>query len=363
MSPVVIPLLLIIYLPKVAVNFGLFTRFKKVEACAEEELPTVSILVPARNEAEHIANCLNSLLSIDYPEDKFEVLIGNDQSTDNTAEVVIKMTSEVNQMSLVHVEAEYEGLVARSNVLAQLARKAEGEFMVFLDADMQVDRGWLKHMIYPTLQGYQIVSGYTRVKGSGWLAKMQEWDWYNVLAWLKAASDLGQPGTALGNNMLVSKAEYYDAGGYEKIGPTFTEDNDLTLALRKQGARMFQVASTQHAATVPVKSFSELVKQRNRWMIGAFRQPLYKLIPVIISRLFVFVALLVSPWSYKLAVAIIGHSMFIDLVNAIMMWVKSGIRINIVYALVAPVFNSVLDTFTLLSYPFNRKVVWKGRKL
>src|ERR1043166_7898532 len=55
-----------------------------------EELPLVSILVPARNEEANIERCLSSILSMDYPKDKYEVLIGDDASSDNTATVVEK---------------------------------------------------------------------------------------------------------------------------------------------------------------------------------------------------------------------------------------------------------------------------------
>lgn len=363
MSPAIPLFLLLLYAPKLIVSFCLNLRFKKVEDCREEDLPFVSVLIPARNEALNISKCLKTLLALDYPADRLEILVGDDQSTDDTDKIVTEIMAGNELLRLIKIEPNYHGLIARSNVLAQLAKQANGEYLIFLDADMWVHPGWLKKMVAPTRKGYQVVSGYTGVKGKGWLSGMQQLDWYNILAWLKAAADLGQQGTALGNNMLVSRRVYEKVGGYEAIGPTYTEDNDLTMAIRNRGYDLFQVAEVEHATTLPVLDIQHLIKQRRRWMVGAFQQPAFKLVLVLLSRLFVLVALVLSIWSYDLALVVIVHNVLLDLVNTLTMWFRSGIRTNIFYALVAPVFNSLLDSFTLLSYPFNKKVVWKGRKL
>lgn len=56
------------------------------DRCDDTELPFVSIIVPARNEQNHIARCLTSLLSQDYP--NFEIIAVNDDSTDNTLKIM-----------------------------------------------------------------------------------------------------------------------------------------------------------------------------------------------------------------------------------------------------------------------------------
>ncbi|MFZ0328924.1 MAG: glycosyltransferase [Nitrososphaeraceae archaeon] len=56
------------------------------DRCGDTELPFVSIIVPARNEQNHIARCLTSLLSQDYP--NFEIIAVNDNSTDNTLKIM-----------------------------------------------------------------------------------------------------------------------------------------------------------------------------------------------------------------------------------------------------------------------------------
>ncbi|GAB5523661.1 MAG: hypothetical protein Roseis2KO_15330 [Roseivirga sp.] len=348
---------------KLFVGLAFVSNFKNVPVPADDELPTVSILVPARNEAMNLPACLDALLALDYPVARLEIIVGNDQSADATALVVSDYSRQHGHIRLFNIQPDYHNLVARSNVLAQLANVARHDLLVFLDADMEVSPGWLKNMVAPTARGYNMVSGYTEVKAQSWFDKVQQIDWMNVIMLLKAGADMKLPGTALGNNMLVSKEAYQAVGGYEQVGPTFTEDNDLTLAFRENGFRVFQLAVAEGALTLPMNSWKDLCDQRNRWMQGAFRQPPMRLLPLIISRVFmlwVLIALFWSPYWSLLMMLIIGLS---EMLLSLLMAAKTKSRISLFIAFYAPVFNSLLDTFTLLTFPWNRRVIWKGRKL
>ena len=348
---------------KLVVMLGFQLRFKDAKLLKDESLPKVSVLIPARNEEEHLPACLDSLIGLDYPLDQLEVLVGDDQSTDGTAQVIRQFAARYPHIRYTSISEDYFGLVARSNVLAQLAKEASGDYIVFLDADMEVSQGWLRQMVAPTAQGYELVSGYTEVTKNHWLAAVQQVDWLNVLMWLKVGADMNQPGTALGNNMLVKKAAYEAIGGYEAIGPTFTEDNDLTLKLRTKGHALFQVVTDEGAFTQPMKSFSDLWKQRKRWMSGAFRQPANKLLPVLVSRLFVLWVLLISLTDLDWALLLLFQVALLETALSAFMVIRTKTRISLFTAFIAPVFNSLLDTFTLLTYPLFKKLVWKGRKL
>ena len=68
---------------------GLKKKFDKV---GENELPSVSVIVAARNEEDNIKNCLQSLLELNYPNEKLEIILVNDESTDKTEETGIDHT-------------------------------------------------------------------------------------------------------------------------------------------------------------------------------------------------------------------------------------------------------------------------------
>lgn len=356
-------LVFIILVQKLIVGLLFWFNFKRSAIPAEADLPTVSVLIPARNEALNLPACLDSLLRLNYPLSRLEILVGNDQSTDATAAVVAGYSKKHAHIHLLDIQAGYHNLVARSNVLAQLAKGSGNDLCVFLDADMEVSADWLKEMVAPTLNGYDMVSGYSEVKGRGWFTRVQQIDWMNVIMLLKAGADAKLPGTALGNNMLLKKELYNKVGGYEKVGPTFTEDNDLTLAFRNEGFQVFQLAVKNGAFTLPMSSWPELRKQRNRWMQGAFRQPLLRLLPVIVSRIYVLWVVIASFWNPLWALVALVSISFSEMLLSLLMASRTKSSISLLIAFFAPVFNSVLDTFTLLTFPWNKKVVWKGRKL
>lgn len=348
---------------KLVVILGFLFNFRKSKTVAEADLPTVSVLVPARNEGKLLAICINCLLRLRYPVDKLEIIIGNDQSKDNTGQIAHAFADRHGHVLVVDISENQNGLVARSNVLAQLAGMAKNEYLVFLDADMEPKADWLREMVAPTRQGYALVSGYTEVKAGKTWSRFQQMDWLSVIMLLKVAADLGMPGTALGNNMLVSRKTYESIGGYEKIGPTYTEDNDLTLALTRQGHKLFQLVTHQGSDTFPTWGLKALWTQRLRWFRGALKQPLWKLIPVLLSRLFLLWVVFLFCFSWVHAVGLLFSLCFMEVLLAYLMSAKTQTRLRFYIVLLAPVFNSLLDTFTLLSYPWNRKVTWKGRKL
>jgi chlorobactene glucosyltransferase len=99
---------------------------------------TVSILVPARNEADHIEECVRSLVGQHY--EQLEVLVLDDQSTDTTAEVVLHVIDELppeqqGRLRLLRGEPLPSGWIGKNFACYQLAQHALGDYLLFADAD------------------------------------------------------------------------------------------------------------------------------------------------------------------------------------------------------------------------------------
>jgi glycosyltransferase involved in cell wall biosynthesis len=99
--------------------------------------PRVSIIVPARNEAEHIGPALTTLLKLDY--DNYEVIAVNDRSTDRTGEVMdrIAFTPEAKgRLKVIHVAALPPGWLGKVHAMWSAANQASGDWLLFTDADV-----------------------------------------------------------------------------------------------------------------------------------------------------------------------------------------------------------------------------------
>jgi len=95
--------------------------------------PMVSIIIPVRNEAGLLKNCLESISNLDYPKDRIEVIIADGMSTDDTVNTAKQLGARV-------VLNEKKTVSPGRNIAFKLAK---GEIIAFTDADCIVDKGWI----------------------------------------------------------------------------------------------------------------------------------------------------------------------------------------------------------------------------
>ena len=121
---------------------ALFYNRKKLydspEFGKKDKLPKVSIIVPAYNEEESIADCIESLKGIDYPKSLYEIIVVNDGSIDKTADIVRKRISK----SFILVDNGKNKGKAES--LNQGISMAKGAYIACMDADTIVPGGILR---------------------------------------------------------------------------------------------------------------------------------------------------------------------------------------------------------------------------
>lgn len=115
--------------------------------CAEYEAlpsspPRVSIIVPARNEAEHIRSALLSLLELDYPD--YEVIVIDDRSDDGTGQILDQLHVEWGErgeilhhrLKVIHLHELPSGWLGKPHAMWHAANQANGEWVLFTDADV-----------------------------------------------------------------------------------------------------------------------------------------------------------------------------------------------------------------------------------
>lgn len=107
-----------------------------------QRLPRVSVLIAAHDEASCIREKIENTLALDYPADQLEILVGSDGSTDGTDDIVRGFAHRGVRLSA----AARGGKVA---VLNRLAGLATGDVWLFTDANTQIERGALRHLVRP----------------------------------------------------------------------------------------------------------------------------------------------------------------------------------------------------------------------
>ncbi len=206
-----------------------------------ERLPSLSIVVPARDEERSIERCVRSLLAQQYLED-LEVIVIDDRSTDRTRAILDGIAAEDSRLKIVTGDDMPEGWVGKPWALAQAQRHARGAWLLFTDADSyHTPLAAATTLWYATKFGADAIS----------LATHQElgtfWERASVPAILGtlvfvsgpfgAINDPTQPTKAIANGqfILVSREAYDSLGGHDSLAGEIVEDVAFARRLKEDG--------------------------------------------------------------------------------------------------------------------------------
>lgn len=260
------------------------------------EAPFVSILVPARNEAENIAPCVRSLLAQDYP--FFELLVLDDHSTDSTANIVqgLGVSASGTISRLITGEPLPPEWTGKGWACQQLASASRGSYLWYVDADTEHDPGALSALIdYATKKRASLVSAWPRLVTKTWSEKLvipmllllgmtlyPHWLVILLQRFPGAAGRLPARwrrmlGAANGQSMLWTHDAYAAIGGHGAVHDHVVEDVALGRAVAArmhEGFRLFNCDGTRISSCRMYRSFGEVWEGFTKNVRAAFETSL-----------------------------------------------------------------------------------------
>ena len=209
--------------------------------------PLVSILIPVRNESKNIQSCLKSLLDQDYP--NFEILVLDDFSIDNTAEIV-KSFARDDRVKYVQGKELPDGWTGKNWACYQLSHCATGEILIFTDADNNYERdaisktvGWMQKL------NLDLFSAFPQQRTHTLAEKLVVPSVYMTVycylpLWLTYY--LPSPSLAAANGQWIAfaKQAYQKLGGHESAKNQIVEDTWLARFAKKQNLKTITTAGT-----------------------------------------------------------------------------------------------------------------------
>ena len=197
----------------------------------------VSILIPARNEADVIESTIKSIINQSYQ--NYELIILDDNSSDTTESIIQKHAKSNPKIELINGLSLPEGWLGKNWACHQLSKKAEGEYILFIDADTNLDKFILEDSVI-ALQKEKIdllslVPGRdTKLIADHAMKKIISWF---IVCWLpmKLAIKLNAPflSATFGQFMLFKKSSFNDIGGFEAIKDNPVDDFQLGRNIKK----------------------------------------------------------------------------------------------------------------------------------
>ncbi|MBI2655795.1 glycosyltransferase family 2 protein [Candidatus Woesearchaeota archaeon] len=243
----------------------LFDREKKPKARKLSRYPAVSIVVPAYNEGKNIISTLASLVQLDYPKGKLEIIVVNDGSRDNTKNTVKDFIAKNRTFDIKLIDKKNEGKGAALN---DGLRIAKGEFFVCLDADSVASKDSLKKILpHFTSRNIAVVLPMLKVSKPKNIWQKVQWLEYLVnMFYKKLMSRLDCVHVSPGPFSVYRKEVLDRIGGFDENN--LTEDLEITLRIQSRNYRIVQLLDAEIFTSAP-KTFRELYRQRNRWFKGA----------------------------------------------------------------------------------------------
>lgn len=321
--------------------------------------PKVSVLVAARNEKDNIADLLFSFEQLSYPKDKLQILIGDDDSTDATAEIIGRFKAENTYIQYIKIEKQIADLKGKANVLAQLADLATGELFFFTDADIEVPKNWIEAFLAER-KNEGVIVGLTLVKNKNWFEASQAIEWLFTLKLMKTLSDFKIQSTGMGNNMMVSAEAYWAVGGYEKIGFSIVEDYAIYKAIIDKGFAFKQLFKPEAMTrTKPPKKYFE---QRKRWVAGGFSTGSILIFPALIQGFLLPILLIISLYSWKIFLSVFILNLLANFFVGGRIFKVLNQNQLLKYIPAYTMYMYVFWFLQLIAYILPTKLVWKGRE-
>lgn len=250
----------------IATYFGLFTGIfylitflehrdeLKPKTSKLKHIPSISILIPAYNEADVIAHTLKSLLEVDYP--KKEIIVVDDGSTDKTYEIA-------KQFKGVKVFRKENG--GKASALNFGVKRCTGELIMTLDADSFPEKDALKKMVpYFSDPTVMAVNPYLKVwNPQNLLEKIQSLE-YPISTFVKKLLEFLYALCMVPGAPLI-RAEFLREHKYDE--GNLTEDFEMGLQIKANGYQIAQALDAVVYTKVP-NTLKKLMKQRVRWDCG-----------------------------------------------------------------------------------------------
>ena len=233
----------------------------------------VSVIVPAKDEEANIGAALETLLGQDYP--NLEIIVVDDRSTDGTAEVVRQVAARDGRVRLVQVKELAAGWFGKPHAMHTGARKARGEWLLFVDADCrQAPHSVRVGVEFCAAEGGEMLSLWPVLEMHGfWENAVQPVAGSVLVAWFRPGwvnDPKHRAAFANGQYILIRRSAYEAVGGYGAVRAKVVEDIAFAREVKGRGHRLLNAIGQDIFTTRMYDSLRAMWKGWTRIFYGAF---------------------------------------------------------------------------------------------
>lgn len=226
-----------------------------------DEWPSVSIVIPAYNEEGSIAMTIESVLDVDYPKDKMEVIVVDDGSQDNTAEIARGYTDD-ERVQVISQENKGKGGALNTGLEA-----AEGKFLACVDADSHLTQESVKNIVSGFEEDVGAIASAMKVyQPENWIQKIQ-WLEYMVGIFMRNIMGIIDAINVTPGPLSIYRREVIEElGGFDE--DSLVEDQEICFRLQESQWKVNHSRKGEVYTLAP-PTFRKLLDQRKRWYRGS----------------------------------------------------------------------------------------------
>lgn len=335
---------------------------------------SISLLIPARNEEKNIERALLSIPKVlDGPKVR-EILVYDDKSTDATRRIVQRLMTSDERIRLLHGVPLPSGWVGKPHALSQLAQAAKGDFLLFMDADVELKPEGLARLISLTLgpvKGQVVTAMPQQLTGTFFERLVLPLLPLTYLSWLPLrlvewGTD-GRTVAANGQLLLIRRQDYLALGGFDAVKSEIVDDVAFCKHAKTSGKKVVFADGTLMArcrmyegARQTMDGFSKNLYEGVGGRMGTFSAMILYFLAFLAPHLGVLVALLRhDTWSFLFLPSLTGSLAII------------GLQLLLVARYRQPKSGLVLHPLSILAFlaiclnswrwQARGRVVWAGR--
>jgi glycosyltransferase involved in cell wall biosynthesis len=202
--------------------------------------PSLTVIVPARDEAADIAATLQSLLAQDYP--NLQIIAINDRSTDRTGEIITTLAAQhPNKLRAIQVTELPAGWLGKTHAMALAARQSPTDYLLFTDADVLFRADAIRRSLAYAVASHAdhlVTVPTTLIKRwdeAAFLSFFQIFGLWASRPWRVADPKSKRDALGIGAFNLIRRTAYLDLGGFESLRMEIVEDVGLGRRVKRAG--------------------------------------------------------------------------------------------------------------------------------
>ena len=368
----------IYFLAYMSKSFRKAPRLESFDRSGVTHSPRLSVILPARNEENYIARCLDSLLAQDYA--NFEIIAINDSSTDRTGEIIKEYAIKDSRVVSINAPPKPEGWAGKNWACHEGYLQAKGDVLLFTDADTQHAPSTMSlavgQLVSENLDALTAVPKlicndfWTKITLPGLATFL-----HTRFSPLRVNDPNTRTGYFFGSFFIITRSTYEAVGTHRGVRQELVEDGALGGKVKEGRFRMKMVRGERQIEAVWARDLPTLWHGLRRLMVSVYyqnRSGAYMMAVAVLFILFVPFALLpylpaatlANNISFQILLGLqLGAIALIVTTTAVQCWL--GVFENPAYALASPLSGALISFGFLSAIAVARKkgaVSWRDRK-